>query len=162
MAYQKQIWENAPSTNSPLSANRLNHMEDGIYNASLVANSYNESNTNAYSCDYINGKTKIQTLYTATSASTSIDLSDSIQNYDFIIITLRAGNQFTRQTSVIPVNQITIGSADTTAWGVNVFEDSGVYGTAKMNFTSNTHITASYKNGGWATPNITEVVGVKL
>lgn len=33
MAYQKQIWENLPSQNTPLSADRLNHMEDGIYDA---------------------------------------------------------------------------------------------------------------------------------
>lgn len=33
MAYQKQIWENLPSTNTPLNADRLNHMEDGIADA---------------------------------------------------------------------------------------------------------------------------------
>lgn len=33
MAYQKQIWENLPSVNTPLSADRLNHMEDGIADA---------------------------------------------------------------------------------------------------------------------------------
>ena len=33
MAYQKQVWENLPSQNTPLSADRLNHMEDGIVEA---------------------------------------------------------------------------------------------------------------------------------
>lgn len=33
MAYEKQIWENLPSTNTPISADRLNHMEEGIYEA---------------------------------------------------------------------------------------------------------------------------------
>lgn len=33
MAYQKQIWENLPSTNTPINADRLNHMEDGIADA---------------------------------------------------------------------------------------------------------------------------------
>ena len=33
MAYQKQVWENLPSQNTPLSADRLNHMEDGIADA---------------------------------------------------------------------------------------------------------------------------------
>ena len=33
MAYQKQIWENLPSTNTPINADRLNHMEDGIEEA---------------------------------------------------------------------------------------------------------------------------------
>ncbi|AID58846.1 minor tail protein [Mycobacterium phage Gaia] len=30
MAYEKQPWVNEPSTDTPLSADRLNHMEDGI------------------------------------------------------------------------------------------------------------------------------------
>lgn len=30
MAYIKQTWENLPSTNTPITAERLNHMEDGI------------------------------------------------------------------------------------------------------------------------------------
>lgn len=34
MAYVKQNWENLPSTNTPITAERLNHMEDGIYEAS--------------------------------------------------------------------------------------------------------------------------------
>ncbi|AUX81950.1 minor tail protein [Mycobacterium phage Frankie] len=33
MAYDKQTWENVPSTNTPLSAARLNHIEDGIGDA---------------------------------------------------------------------------------------------------------------------------------
>ena len=30
MAYTKQTWENLPSTNTPITADRLNHIEDGI------------------------------------------------------------------------------------------------------------------------------------
>lgn len=33
MAYQKQTWEDLPSTNTPITAERLNHMEEGIANA---------------------------------------------------------------------------------------------------------------------------------
>lgn len=33
MAYVKQNWENLPSTNTPLTAERLNYMEDGIAEA---------------------------------------------------------------------------------------------------------------------------------
>ena len=33
MAYVKQNWENLPSTNTPITAERLNHMEDGIAEA---------------------------------------------------------------------------------------------------------------------------------
>ena len=59
MAYQKQIWENLPSTNTPLNADRLNHMEDGIYEASTgtsieVHNEYSTSTTEPYSANYVN------------------------------------------------------------------------------------------------------------
>lgn len=33
MAYEKQNWENFPSTETPITAERLNHMEDGIEEA---------------------------------------------------------------------------------------------------------------------------------
>ena len=39
MAYIRQTWEDAPSTNTPITADRLNHMEDGIYNADTTASS---------------------------------------------------------------------------------------------------------------------------
>lgn len=35
MAYTKTIWENSPSTNSPINANNLNKIEQGIYDNSL-------------------------------------------------------------------------------------------------------------------------------
>ena len=31
MAYTKQTWTNLPSKTTPINANRLNHMEQGIY-----------------------------------------------------------------------------------------------------------------------------------
>lgn len=34
MAYQKQTWVDGASGRTPINATRLNHMEDGIYNAS--------------------------------------------------------------------------------------------------------------------------------
>ena len=31
MAYEKQTWTNLPNKTTPINANRLNHMEQGIY-----------------------------------------------------------------------------------------------------------------------------------
>ncbi|QGJ91111.1 minor tail protein [Mycobacterium phage Strokeseat] len=39
MAYDKQVWQNSPSTETPLSAAALNHMEDGIADAHDLAES---------------------------------------------------------------------------------------------------------------------------
>lgn len=69
MAYTKQTWENLPSTNSPITADRLNHMEDGIYNAYEINNSYSTSQTKGYSCNYINEK--IEDTYSTTETLTN-------------------------------------------------------------------------------------------
>lgn len=36
MAYQKQVWHDAPATDTPINATRLGHIEDGIETASLT------------------------------------------------------------------------------------------------------------------------------
>ena len=37
MAYTKQTWQNLPNKTTPINATRLNHMEDGIYDANQLA-----------------------------------------------------------------------------------------------------------------------------
>ena len=37
MAYTKQTWTNLPSKTTPINASRLNHMEQGIYDANQLA-----------------------------------------------------------------------------------------------------------------------------
>ena len=37
MAYVKKNWQNTPSTNTPINADNLNHMEQGIYDAAATA-----------------------------------------------------------------------------------------------------------------------------
>ena len=113
MAYSKQIWENAPSTNSPLSADRLNHMEDGIYNAyNQIKDSYTESGTDAYSCNYINAniETKGTILWTNSSptsnfAAQTITLNETLDNYDCYEIIHRQSTSNARflTTGKIPV-----------------------------------------------------------
>lgn len=37
MAYTKQTWTDLPSKTTPINASRLNHMEQGIYDANQLA-----------------------------------------------------------------------------------------------------------------------------
>lgn len=37
MAYTKQTWQNLPDKTTPINASRLNHMEQGIYDANQLA-----------------------------------------------------------------------------------------------------------------------------
>jgi len=54
MAYEKQTWVDWPNTSTPVEASRLNHMEQGIYEASMTGGSgthifyKNESETRRY------------------------------------------------------------------------------------------------------------------
>lgn len=48
MSYTKQVWQDLPSTNTPITANRLNHMEDGIETVNTLEDNLNtlENNLN--------------------------------------------------------------------------------------------------------------------
>jgi hypothetical protein len=41
MAYTKQTWHDSPATDTPLSAARLGHIEDGVFNAAAAADTAN-------------------------------------------------------------------------------------------------------------------------
>lgn len=115
MAYEKQIWENLPSTNTPVSAERLNHMEVGIYEASAgtsieVHNDYNNSTTEPYSANYVNKLSNYSTeetvcgrwidgkpIYRKVIDTTySGEINTNIQNLDTMI----KMNILAKQTSV--------------------------------------------------------------
>lgn len=99
MAYQKQTWVDYPDTSSPLTAERLNHMEDGIEEAwnhgggggAEVVNDYSESQEKAYSCNYINNnfESKSKLLWTnpnPTSAFNAQTVTLSSSDYDVLEI----------------------------------------------------------------------------
>ena len=71
MSYTKQTWENTPSTASPITANALNHMEQGIYDANLTATTSRDGQMS--SAD----KTKLNGISSgAKSVSISVDGED--------------------------------------------------------------------------------------
>ena len=83
MAYTKQTWANLPSKTTPLSAARLNHMEDGIYTADQNAGTAISGLTNKVDSvpgnglstnDFTNAyKTKLDGLYAVTINGTQIE-----------------------------------------------------------------------------------------
>ena len=55
MAYSKQTWHDLPDQTTPINAERLNHMEDGIYGNSLkIVDEYSEAQDRGYSANYLN------------------------------------------------------------------------------------------------------------
>ena len=105
MSYTKQTWTDFPDTSSPITADRLNHMENGIDDANKqITNSYSSSTTNSYSCAYENGLRTYSTtekrigtwidnkplyskvIYDTTSRSAgNYNISHGITNYNEII-----------------------------------------------------------------------------
>ncbi len=51
---EKINFENLPSTNTPINANNLNTLQNNVENS--FKNEYSESQTDTYSCDYLNPK----------------------------------------------------------------------------------------------------------
>ena len=92
MAYTKQTWEDGKSI---ANAQRLNHIEDGIYEASLVnvVEDINSMEDNAVPNAktvkrYVDG----QVLYNnSTGSNEAITLSVSLSNYKYIDIQFKVG-----------------------------------------------------------------------
>lgn len=74
MAYTKQSWENTPSTDTPISAQALNHMEDGIEAAhdgldgkAATSHNHNASAINAGTLDAARMPTGYKAVHVGTS-----------------------------------------------------------------------------------------------
>lgn len=89
-SYTKTVWEDYPSTETPVNATNLNNIENGIetlYNNQTVVNdSYNTSTTETYSCNYVNNLKKVlweNSDTTANFAAQTITLSEPIENFRY-------------------------------------------------------------------------------
>lgn len=95
-SYTKTVWEDYPSTETPVNATNLNNIENGIetlYNNQTVVNdSYNTSTTETYSCNYVNNLKKVlweNSDTTANFAAQTITLSEPIENFRYYIVLFR-------------------------------------------------------------------------
>jgi hypothetical protein len=170
MAYNKTNWENSPSTNTPINANNLNKIEEGIYQNSLKADQVgdlttlatNEKSNLVGAINEVNGKlSKIESIYSGSIYSGTDTLSKSIENYDFLLVVIR-GATYTRGTTLIPVSLVNYGSGDTTPWSIVVYQTNSVYGAIKLNFTDATTISVERYNAGWGNTYLENIIGIKL
>ena len=67
MAYTKQTWTNLPSKTTPINASRLNHIEDGIYDAHQPATTSTPGQMSA------SDKTKLNSLSAPVITGTQIE-----------------------------------------------------------------------------------------
>ena len=97
MAYNKTNWQNLPSTDTPINANNLNKIEEGIYQNSLKADQEGDlttltttvKSTLVGAINEINGLIdKIgKQLWTGSFTSGSITV-DGLSNYTIIVVML--------------------------------------------------------------------------
>ena len=75
----------------------------------FIKNTSNNSTTNTYSCDYING----HVLYTNVSGTTAdITLSDNCSNYSYIEIFYGSGDGDIKSTRTLPGSRILLFTID--------------------------------------------------
>lgn len=170
MAYNKTTWENAPSTNTPINANNLNKIEEGIYQNSVKADQVGNlseletiDKTNLVSAiNEVNGKlSKIETIYSGSVSSGTDTLNKSIENYDFLLVVVR-GATYTRGTTLIPVSLVEYGTEDTKPWSVVAYQNSNAYGAIKLNFSNATTINVTEYHASWGTASVVNIIGIKL
>ena len=153
MAYTKQTWENLPSTNTPITADKLNHIEDGIYDAYTINNSYSTSQTTGYSSYYINNnyETKGTILWTNEDTSeewaSSRQITMSTSDYDCYMVVYTTGSSgltSVKNTGLIPKGKTTqleffynVGSGNNTA----------IIRRREFAYNNDTHYTVSENMG---------------
>ena len=178
MAYTKQTWENLPSTNTPLTAERLNHMEDGIAEAwehgeggageTLPVGS--EIEFDGLSTDIPAGWEQVEyptVLYENSIGEKTGTLSDDISNYSYVDIvygrtdypsTTRIYNGFEDSTNILSYsyklsNVLRIYTAMITFSGTSFSQSNEGY----INFQS----TSAVDSGSVADLKVYKIVGYK-
>lgn len=152
MAYQKQTWENSPSTNTPVSAERLNHMEDGIYEAyehggggeTLPVGSEIDYDGETVPTGWEQVSDLAKILWTNSNPTSSfsgqtIQLSETLDNYDCYEIIHR---QSTTNSRFLTTGKIPVGHGTFMA---NVLSLNQYRGTNEITSGSSVTFTAGYQ-----------------
>ncbi|MDD3253838.1 MAG: hypothetical protein PHV18_14920 [Lachnospiraceae bacterium] len=117
VAYVKQIWANKPSTSSPLSADRLNHMEGGIKGNSDAINAIAAAVVN----QIVNDPNKIASMAALYSVKQELDTTNSnFKNLITPIVLTPSTNVSSSIYTCIKIGNYIIGSIQATITGVTV------------------------------------------
>ncbi len=173
MAYTKTNWVNGTT---PINATNLNHIENGIESVEQeipdVKNTQSNSQTDTYSCDYVEDHFQLKPtiLYeNSTGTITSVPLSETVEHFVYIDVSFRKDNAYNTMRIPNPHNK----SFTLTLWNMwstnniqQMFKKISIYGTdiseeygAYMNYsTDGNNPSLTIENN---TVYITKVVGYK-
>lgn len=165
MAYTKTTWQDLPNTTTPVNATNLNKIENGIEaidnDVSTINNNIGdltdlETSDTSSLVSAVNSLRPI-VLFEGASTNTTINLSDNVNNYTFIIITLFASGEYFTVYCLAPFNK----KENATIW------NGGSYLRGAEFILNGTTLTFNWKKYGnfsdTGTENITvyKVVGYK-
>ena len=102
MAYTKQTWNDLPNTTTPITAEKLNHIEDGIYGVSTTTATTSVDGLMSSGDKTKLGRIGITSLLPSASApistKTTVALSGyAVTYYDFIVVVATANQYNHRQ-----------------------------------------------------------------
>lgn len=126
------------------------------------------SDTATYSCTYINGigGGSISTLWSGGIYEGYASLSESLENYDFLLVGMQAANAYTKHSELIPTSDIsyqTSGTSSYNTYDITAFQSTSVYSDLQIYFENSTKLVIrSETHSGWDKPYLKYVIGIKL
>ena len=134
--------------------------------APSVKNEKTTSETDVYSCNYINDITNktIMKLNNATySLTQTYTLEDDIEKYDFLYVAAAADSSYFKTSMLIKVSDVVYNNTNNNhSYMLSNYTTAGHF-AINFVFPSKTQIKIlDRNNSGWGNPTITEVYGIKL
>lgn len=124
---------------------RIRKVYQGNLADNKIVNTASNSQTNTYSCDYINKLPKVDELLSATTTSNTYQISD-IEQYDLILVVAGNGNmqRWGRNSMILSVAEIKklYGDLSTLSYALRVWATSTT-STLNFAFPSKTSVVIS-------------------
>lgn len=150
MAYTKQTWNDLPNTTTPVTATRLNHIEDGIETANTLATTSVDGLMSSSDKTKLNriGMTK---LFDGkiNAPNTSFQLSQNYDNFDLLIFTCSVSSAYKGRVTTFTIIPATIAMSTSSAcWcfsqGNNTYAQININMTDKKTITTGGEIWGEY------------------
>ena len=164
MAYQKQTWEDLPSTNTPITATRLNHIENGIADVETgltPVTSYTETDDKSYACNYLNENIEdlqesILDIFSTDEIKTNKIWIDEKPIYRKVLTGTKVSGTVLTFPAISNIEQVTFfkgilkSEQDRNWYDIPFYNGSEVYVTLECSSSGNVKINSSssgYANG---------------
>lgn len=156
MAYTKQTWNDLPNTTTPITAERLNHIEDGVYDVSTTtATTSVDGLMSSGDKTHLNRIGITALLSSAITTKNQFTLNASVDSFDFIIVFATANQYNHRHVATLLRPYLFESTYQLIQFDETHYDNNIVIWSNKISTNSSTLIgTASYK--------ISQIYGIKI